>query len=205
MPKTTKTTRKASSASAKKSGLKRRFDLANKKVQFLVVIGIVAVLGGGYFTVKSFASTVVYTRLPNQLKIVGGSSCTHPIGSDPAKNISQTLDIACPRSTSSIQFVSSMNPRLSGFHDTCVTAKGSGKIIVTMTNGNLSGTSNWRSKDYQIKNDGQYHTYCSGSLYSNGSYGVNSYFSIDGNALVKVSQLQVYKTASQTPTPTPDK
>lgn len=47
------TTKKANN----KSSLKKRFDLTNKKVQFFVVIAIVAVLGGGYFTVRSFAST----------------------------------------------------------------------------------------------------------------------------------------------------
>lgn len=59
MPKTTKTSRKPSPASTKKSGFKRRFDITNKKVQFFVVIGIVAILGGGYFTFKSFAANEI--------------------------------------------------------------------------------------------------------------------------------------------------
>lgn len=61
MPKTTKTTRKSSVASGKKLGLKSRFNLRSKKVQFFVVIGIVAILGGGYYTVRSFAATGTIT------------------------------------------------------------------------------------------------------------------------------------------------
>jgi len=44
----------------KKSFFKKRFDLTNKKVRFFVVIGIFVILGGGYFTYRSFA----YDRLP---------------------------------------------------------------------------------------------------------------------------------------------
>lgn len=55
MPKTTK---KSSTSRAKKaSPLKRKFDLTSRKVQFFVAIIIVAILGAGYFTFKSFAAT----------------------------------------------------------------------------------------------------------------------------------------------------
>jgi len=40
----------------KKSFFKKRFDLTNKKVRFFVVISIFVILGGGYFTYRSFAA-----------------------------------------------------------------------------------------------------------------------------------------------------
>lgn len=66
MPKITKKTKASKSA-----GLKRRFDLTNKKVQFFVVIGIVAILGGGYFTFKSFAAPSTLFG-PSELKNIDG-------------------------------------------------------------------------------------------------------------------------------------
>lgn len=53
-----KQTIKRNNKSAKAStgkGLKKSFDLKSRKVQFFVVIAIVALLGGGWFTYKSFA------------------------------------------------------------------------------------------------------------------------------------------------------
>lgn len=64
MPKTTKNKQVSKSA-----GLKRRFDLTNKKVQFFVVIAIVAVLGGGYYTVRSFADTTTYRFQPSDFTL----------------------------------------------------------------------------------------------------------------------------------------
>lgn len=45
-----------------KSGLMRRFDLSNKRVQFFTVIALVAILGGGFFLVRSFAATTGYSN-----------------------------------------------------------------------------------------------------------------------------------------------
>lgn len=48
---------------------KNSFNLANKKVRFFVVIGVFVILGGGYFTYKSFAATTQYASMANyQLK-----------------------------------------------------------------------------------------------------------------------------------------
>lgn len=55
---------KTTRSNQKSSGLKRRFDLTNKRVQFFVVITIIAVLGGGYFTVRSFAAEQSYAYTP---------------------------------------------------------------------------------------------------------------------------------------------
>jgi len=58
----------------KRSFLKNRVDLTNKKVRFFVVIGIFAILGGGYFTYKSFAAT-------NYIIRQAGSRDSPPVGS----------------------------------------------------------------------------------------------------------------------------
>ena len=49
----------------------KSFDLKSRKVQFFVVILIVAILGGGYFTFKSFASTASATFMPADLAAIG--------------------------------------------------------------------------------------------------------------------------------------
>ncbi|USN95597.1 MAG: hypothetical protein H6793_00300 [Candidatus Nomurabacteria bacterium] len=51
------TSSKNSNTSKSKGFFGKSFDLKSRKVQFFVVILIVAILGGGYFTLKSFAAT----------------------------------------------------------------------------------------------------------------------------------------------------
>lgn len=80
--------KKMTKTSKKPLVLKRRLDLTNKKVQFFVVIGIVAILGGGYFTVKSFASTVLYRISPSDIWC-SGSNCG--VSYDANKNNSPVL------------------------------------------------------------------------------------------------------------------
>lgn len=59
MAKVKKTANKRSSAIKASSGKgwKKKFNLQSRKVQFFVVIAIVALLGGGWFTYKSFADS----------------------------------------------------------------------------------------------------------------------------------------------------
>jgi hypothetical protein len=77
--------------SAKSSGLKTRFNLANRKVQFFVFIAIVALLGGGYFTIKSFAATSTVAEVSNGLLTGSGS---YTIVSDAAKNNKKVVRIS---------------------------------------------------------------------------------------------------------------
>lgn len=77
------------SANNKKSSkgfLSKKFNLQSRKVQFFVVILIVAVLGGGYYTYKSFAATPelnVYT-LNAYSDFDCGQYCKPTV--DPSKN-----------------------------------------------------------------------------------------------------------------------
>lgn len=69
MPKTSKKTKVS-----KGTGLKRKFDLSNRRVQFFVTIAIVALLGGGWFTYKSFAAVApLASYSPTALKLNGGA------------------------------------------------------------------------------------------------------------------------------------
>lgn len=97
MPKTSK-----KSKASKSTGLRKRFDLTNKKVQFFVVIAIVAILGGGWFTYKSFAATVNSTVYPTTQGGVGyfstqtvGTMCSTKKASDSSKNNQTVQFFAC--------------------------------------------------------------------------------------------------------------
>ena len=73
-PKHTSTSSK-SSVVKKKGLLGRSFNLQSRRVQFFVVILIVAILGGGYFTYKSFAATSVqFTPTEIYTRIGGGNN-----------------------------------------------------------------------------------------------------------------------------------
>lgn len=127
----TKTTKK--SKASKSAGLKRRFDLTNKKVQFFVVIGIVAILGGGYFTFRSFAATTtVYTAKPGSgLKPAStGKNCSAaPSSESTSKGNIAVIALKCTASTSpSLAQVSASASNLTGKTRACFTAKGAGKV-----------------------------------------------------------------------------
>ena len=78
------------------SGPKEKFSLKSKRVQFFVAIGIVSLLGGGWFTYKSFAASTL-TAVPNttdnksnpaaKMVIAGGGAS---YAADPSKN-NQTI------------------------------------------------------------------------------------------------------------------
>ena len=57
MPKTTKKAKSTKFSGAQKDNFKKGFDIANRRVQFFVVIAIVALLGGGYYLYRSYAAT----------------------------------------------------------------------------------------------------------------------------------------------------
>lgn len=135
MPKTTKTTRKASPASNKKSGLKRRFDLTNKKVQFFVVIGIVAILGGGYFTFKSFAATGVRASFTpgNGIILNNSGACKKSVTADEAAKGATVGVLSCPGSggsgSATAQASSSGSILGGGKRRACFNVKGGGSVI----------------------------------------------------------------------------
>lgn len=90
--------------SKRTSLLKSKFNLQSRKVQFFVVILIIAVIGGGYFTYKSFAATGrrwVYDiqnggLAPSQTDPVRPPcSASHYV--EPAKNNKLVWTLACPQ------------------------------------------------------------------------------------------------------------
>ena len=81
----------------------KSFDLKSRKVQFFVVILIVAILGGGYFTLKSFAATTItdtYTVANRRLRSVNLSesfsrNCYGKIVTEQDKNGTQSIGLVC--------------------------------------------------------------------------------------------------------------
>ncbi len=74
-------TKRPASKPNKKNHLSQSFSLQSKKVQFFVVIAIIAILGGGYYTIKSFASTTpIFTAsnfgVPVKTESVGNKAGT---------------------------------------------------------------------------------------------------------------------------------
>lgn len=186
----------ANKQTSKSTKTKRRFDLANKKVQFFVVIGIIAILGGGYYTLKSFADSVVYSLGPGQIKIDSNyGPCSAVRGSDPGKNISSTLDIRCNKQVPNNITLAGNQPRLTGNFKTCLTVKGSGKLRLDT----YATATKLTYRD--ITNDGAYHTYCSETVWSNNAT-IRSLVSFVGPTLSKVTKLELVLAEGQTPTPT---
>lgn len=99
MAKTSKTTKRPTASSGKKKGiLGRSFNLKSRKVQFVVAILIVAILGGGYFTYKSFAATKIYTYTPaygNLTTNASTANCSANRSSEPSKNNTAIFVIGC--------------------------------------------------------------------------------------------------------------
>ncbi|MFO0887438.1 MAG: hypothetical protein U0413_04420 [Candidatus Saccharimonadales bacterium] len=99
MAKTTKVVNKRTTSSKNsntnngKGFFGKSFDLKSRKVQFFVVILIVAILGGGYFTLKSFAATVAYSYSPVNNTLVCKEKCKKVNDTGIAKNSTTVLSI----------------------------------------------------------------------------------------------------------------
>lgn len=127
MPKATK-----NKPASKSTGLKRRFDLTNKKVQFFVVIAIVAVLGGGWFTLKSFANSVTYRYQPSDLTL----SCNMQFS--PPGSCERITESTSGQKNGAIVIKMKQNGTVNGNRNTlfpdgnesrmCYTAKGNGEF-----------------------------------------------------------------------------
>lgn len=55
MTKTTKSTKRSSAVKQKKGGLFSKINFKSKKTQFIAVIALIAIMGGSWFTYRSFA------------------------------------------------------------------------------------------------------------------------------------------------------
>lgn len=98
MAKTTKKAPKRATTTKKKGFLGRSFNLRSRKVQFMVFILIVAILGGGYYTYKSFAASQSwpYTIASHNLIAAPKGSCQTSYYEEPQKNKMLVWSIACP-------------------------------------------------------------------------------------------------------------
>ncbi len=78
------------SKATKKGLLGRSFNLQSRKVQFVVFILVVAILGGGWFTYKSFAATASWTYSISNNNLTGtlqrpGEKCSISPYNEPQK------------------------------------------------------------------------------------------------------------------------
>lgn len=95
-----KTPTRSTSNVTKKSILGRSFNLRSRKVQFVITILVIAVLGGGYFTFKSFAADLTYSFSPKQLSgyfptNARSSKCYTNLTTDSSKNSIDVLSATC--------------------------------------------------------------------------------------------------------------
>lgn len=129
----TSSTKRANSRSNKqsKSLLGKSFDLSSNKVRFFITVLIIAIIGGGYFTFRSFADT----QLPNIYKMCTANDCLNgnplgkgaSVGYDSQKNNMKyykltkggyaSIDVANPPKGAQVQY--------------CMTARADNKVFVT--------------------------------------------------------------------------
>lgn len=182
---------------SKDSGLKRRFNLTNKKVQFFVVIAIVALLGGGYFTIKSFAATNLYSIDATAM------SCLLAVESQQCK-----LMPAPDKNSKSVFFVDS-STNLGNFglwtknkyyfassgyeYQACILAKGSGTIYLTQAEDQESTST---TEKLTVSSSG-YQQYCTKT---NPGPGNKTLVLMVRNGAVYISTYSI--DALSTPTPT---
>lgn len=83
--KTSKASPRGTKAVAKKKGILSKVNFYSRKTQFIIVVLIIAIAGGGYFTYKSFAATSrVYTATIANGQLLALTSSTQI--NDAAKN-----------------------------------------------------------------------------------------------------------------------
>ena len=210
MPKNSTVTKRTSSASSKKNGLKKRFDLTNRKVQFFVVIAIVAVLGGGYFTVRSFANTIAATWTGHQLiqDTWVPNTCSFTKGTESGKNNAPTMDVRCPSYGG--QLITPQTLALgSGTYQACVNVKGNGNMSIWTSPG-FDAT----IKRYTLINDGSYREYCTNNVtitsgtkleVTMGIYGPSNGWALQKILDVKLKKVPSSTTTSPAPAPAPTK
>lgn len=120
--------RSASSSSVKKKWpLGKSFNLKSRKVQFFVVILIVAVLGGGYFTFKSFAAEVGHYYASNGTLVCRKNIAVCTQRNDEAKNnvaVVELSQVGIADSNSQLYMVKG------NVYRTCIKGRGVGKFLL---------------------------------------------------------------------------
>ena len=105
MAKPTTNNKKTVSKKQNKSLFGKKFDLKSRKVQFFTSILIIAILGGGYFTFRSFAATgiILYdggaTKFMQFINVNGRSGCSsryiYPESKNNAPLPATSLNFSC--------------------------------------------------------------------------------------------------------------
>ncbi len=148
---------------AKQTGWKRQFDLTNRKVQFFVVIGIFAILGGGYFTFRSFAqASWNYAGSDKNISlrnIYPESPCTLNRSADASKNNQIVINMLCPKDGQATAVTPNTYLIGGSSYRYCASIKGGGTVqLIIDDSGGFTGGS--ASKDFNVINNDSYNTYC---------------------------------------------
>ncbi len=193
MAKSTTNNKKTVSKKQNKSFFGKKFDLKSRKVQFFVSILIIAILGGGYFTFRSFAAEWTYYlpfahmsyQVNNQKKFNWPGRtlpCRGTPATDQSKASMQVISITCDNSNSlheSIMYIAGYDAvNIKGNYRACVDIKGTGKFYIHVhgnTTGYPYGIATAKEKSvpmkyygYDIDNGSSYTKYCSPYLQHTG-------------------------------------
>ena len=177
MAKTTKVTKtnnkssakatKTSNKSGKLSFLTNKINFRSRKIQFLLTILVFALVGGAWFTYKSFASSYTVTyAYPNLTTVSFGqnSSCTAKNTQDPAKNSNMVVGVSCTgangNSSISVRTPDHKVPinYSNGSWRACAVVKGAGNLQVHVDTG-YSGFAEYQQ--YSNFNSSGYTSICS--------------------------------------------
>lgn len=166
MPTKTKksTATKSKVSSNKKSGLLSRINFKSRKTQFFTVILLVAVMGGGWFTYRSFASENVSTANISNNKLRCVSACSTP--SEAAKNNLPVIELGYSGNAFSLNEFFGFNPVPSAV-DVCLYATSGGGVVNVRVTDRGAGGRLLHEDQYNIVGD--YKWYCLPTVRTSGS------------------------------------
>ncbi len=226
MAKPTKTAPKRTNKSKTKKGkldfLTNRINFKSRKTQFILTILVFALVGGAWFTYKSFAATATATWAPEGTAVwvqdLGG--CKTQNINDMAKNNIKVWNVACPplsvnATIRPLTDISAKSPVFLGVgkYRACSMVKGSGNIKVEISSTVTDGTSPYAglgpsSGVFTVVNDGQYHEYCTGQIPASKEYHApRASIKVEAGSWVNIQyiQLQYLGGDSNSSKPTPKK
>lgn len=155
MAKATKPTATKRASSAKKKGLLKRINFTSRKTQFVIVILLVGIMGGGWFTYKSFAASYSWTYRPGVRTVYKSGNCTLRDITEPSKNNQQVWNVGCSASGANNHTIRTASLLLDpGMYRACAMVKGNGQISVDSPGNDGMPTA------HTVRNDGAYHEYC---------------------------------------------
>lgn len=203
MPTKTKSKKNSVVTSKKKRGILYKINFNSKKTQFITVILLVAVLGGGWFTYRSFAAETASTANVGNSKlrcVSGSTACSTP--TEAKKNNIPVVQLGYLGNSFSIHDFMGYNPAPSAV-DVCIYATSGGGVINARVEDRGAGGRVVLEKQYSIV--GEYKWYCMPTARTSGSaFGVRVNISAPaktGNT-VRISAIQA-KPGAFIPLPAP--